>query len=137
MINRQTATHCFFLVVLSLHQRFTGYVVEAFLFWCVVDDVIGPARGKMGASATDSFDDFVVINRDFQNGIDMNTVFFQRVSLRYGARETVKQKPGIAVILGDAFLNQPHNQIVGYQFPYVHHFFCSHAQRCSFAYGAT
>ena len=112
MINFQTFTYGFFLVVITLDQVFTGFVVFAFNFWRVEDDVVSTARSQMHATATHATDDFIVIHGDFNHRVNINALLFQCIGLSDSAWETVKQETIGAISFLNTFFHQTDNDVI-------------------------
>ena len=93
--------------------------------------MVGTTTGHMHATSAHAFNDGVKRNIDFQNDVEFDTGLFHGVSLRDGARKTVKQKTFGAVGLGNAFFDQADDDVVTHQTTRVHHFFGGQAHSCS------
>ena len=123
MINLQAFANGLFLVVCTLHQRLTGFVVLAFHFGRIVLDVIDAATAFMHTAARQAADNLFIIHRDLDNVVDNNALIFQGFRLGNGAGKTVQQKTVFAVRLLNPLLNQRNNNIVRYQTTGCHNLF--------------
>lgn len=131
MVDRQAVTHGLFLVVLALDQLFAGNVVLAGDLRRVVLGVVHAAGGRMHATTGDTRHDLLVVDGDLDHMVDGHAGVLQRFGLRDGPREAVEQEALGAIGLGDAFLDQGDDDVVGYQAAAVHHAFHLLAERAA------
>ena len=91
MINREALENRFFLVVVALDQRLSGYVVAAGDVGRIELDVIGAARCGMNTSPAHALDDERIGNVDLEHVVQPHRCIFHGLGLRDGSRKSVEE----------------------------------------------
>ena len=112
MVRRKTLTNGLFLIIWTLYQLLTCFVILTFHFWRIVNQVVNTTRRWVLTTTRKTLNDFFVRHINFDHMVNADTRSFQSLSLWNRTWETVKNTTIFTVRLGNTLLNQTNNQFV-------------------------
>src|SRR2546423_1275257 len=128
-VDLETLSHRVLAVVVALHQRLAGDVVETFSPRRIEFHMVAAAGGWMDAPAAHARDDLFVRNFDPQHVIEIDVGGLHGFGLRDGAREAVEEISLGTIGLPEPLLHQTDDDVIGHQLPGVHHLLRGESER--------
>ena len=90
MIDIQSFAHGFFFVIVTLNQRFSGFIIFSRLFGWIENEMICPSTGKVNPPPAHAFDDFFIGDINVDHRVNRHCGFFHRICLWNGTRKAIK-----------------------------------------------
>ena len=115
VIDLESVCNCIGVVILALDQGAAALVANAFHSRLLGNQVIGAAASFADTATGQSGGDDVVCDIDVENSVDRNAHAVECLGLSDGSREAVKDKAVLAVVLGDALLDDVDDDFIGNQ----------------------
>ncbi len=116
VVGKHSFFESFLCVVLSLHQRFAGYVVFTLNLWWIKLSVVTTTTGCVDTAAFDPLDQDIVINLELKNLINLHLSGLEHLveflCLHICARETVEQNSSFTFWVVKTFVNQANDKLV-------------------------
>jgi 23S rRNA U2552 (ribose-2'-O)-methylase RlmE/FtsJ len=112
MVDGQTLADRFFSVIFSLYQRLAGDLVLPSLCRRRIIDVIYAPGSWMTPAASHSSHNVLIVDLNFDHGINHDARVLQGVGLRNRPREAIKQESISAVRLRNPFTHEANNDVV-------------------------
>ena len=120
MVHIQPFFYCIRVVVLALNKGAAADVTLALYLGLLIQRVVRGAAAFADTASGHAGDDVLVRHLDVEDSVDFHAHLVQSLGLGDGPGEAVQDEPVLAVLLGQAVLDDADEDFIGHQLAALH-----------------